>query len=87
MVERVAQTAHETVDRVAAAARPAIERLTSGASTARETLQSKADQLGALEEQWIASARTYVRDHPFTAITIAALAGLIIGRLGGGRSE
>jgi ElaB/YqjD/DUF883 family membrane-anchored ribosome-binding protein len=82
VVDRVAQTAHETVDRLAAAAGPAIEKLRTGASSATGTLQSKADQLGALEEQWITSARTYVRDHPFTAITIGVLAGMLIGRMG-----
>ena len=82
VVERVAQTAHETVDRVAAAAGPAIERLRSGASSAAESLQSRADQLGALEEQWITSARNYVREHPITAVAIGVLAGMLIGRMG-----
>lgn len=82
VVERVAQTAHETVDRVAAAAGPAIERLTSTYSTAGDTLRAKADQLGALEEQWITSARSYVRENPLAAVGIAVLAGLLIGRMG-----
>jgi ElaB/YqjD/DUF883 family membrane-anchored ribosome-binding protein len=86
VVDRVAQTAHQTVDRVAAAAGPAIERFSSSATSAAETLKAKADQFGALEEQWISSARNYVKDHPLAAVAIAAVAGLVIGRLGG-RSE
>ncbi|MEW6706626.1 MAG: hypothetical protein AB1430_17395 [Pseudomonadota bacterium] len=82
VVERVAKSAHETVDRVAAAAGPAIERLTHSASTAGDTLRAKADQFGALEEQWIASARSYVREHPFTAVAIGVLAGMLISRMG-----
>jgi len=82
MVERVARSAHDTVDRVAAAAGPAIERLTNSYSTAGETLRAKADQLGAMEEQWISSARSYVREHPFTAVAIGVLAGVLISRLG-----
>jgi ElaB/YqjD/DUF883 family membrane-anchored ribosome-binding protein len=82
VVERVAKSAHETVDRVAAAAGPAIERLSNTYSTAGDTLRAKADQLGQMEEQWIAGARGYVRDHPFTAVAIGLLAGWIIGRLG-----
>lgn len=82
VVDRVAKTAHETVDRVAAAAGPAIERWSSSASTAGDTLRAKADQLGQLEEQWMTTARSYVREHPFTAVAIAALAGMVIGRMG-----
>jgi ElaB/YqjD/DUF883 family membrane-anchored ribosome-binding protein len=85
VVERATQTAHAAIDRLAAAAGPAIDRLTSGATSARGTLQSKADQLGALEEQWISSARGYVREHPFTAVAIGLLAGWVVGKLGSGR--
>jgi len=82
VVERVAKTAHDTVDRVAAAAGPAIERLSSTYSTAGDTLRAKADQLGALEEQWLTNARSYVRDHPIATVAIGLLAGWVIGRLG-----
>jgi ElaB/YqjD/DUF883 family membrane-anchored ribosome-binding protein len=35
-----------------------------------------------MEEQWITSARSYVREHPITAVAIGVLAGLLIGRMG-----
>lgn len=82
MVDRVAQSAHETVDRVAAAAGPALERLRSNASSAKDTISAKADQFGALEEQWLSNARGYVREHPLTALAIGVLAGMVIGRMG-----
>jgi len=82
VVERVAQTAHETVDRVAAAAAPALERLRSSATNASGTLQAKADQLGQMQEEWIANARNYVRENPLAAVGIAVAAGWLIGRLG-----
>jgi ElaB/YqjD/DUF883 family membrane-anchored ribosome-binding protein len=82
VVDRVAQSAHETVDRVAAAAGPAIERLRGSASTAAQTLQSKADQFGQMQDEWISTARNYVRENPFTALAIGVLAGLVIGRMG-----
>lgn len=81
VVDRMAQTAHDTVDRVAAAAGPAIERLSSRASTAKETLQSKADQFGAMQDEWLATARNYVRENPLTAVAIGVAAGLIISRI------
>ncbi|WKB54312.1 DUF883 family protein [Eleftheria terrae] len=81
MVERMAQTAHEAVDRVAAKAGPTLEKLRGSASTAREQFHSKAGQFGEMEEQWVEAARGYVREHPFTAVTVAALAGMLIARL------
>lgn len=81
VVDRVAQSAHETVDRVAAAAGPAIERLSTRASTAKETLQTKADQFGAMQDEWLNSARSYVRENPLQAVAIGVVAGLLISRL------
>ena len=82
VVDRMAQSAHETVDRVAAAAGPAIEKLRTSAGTAKDTLQAKADQIGAMEEQWLTTARAYVREHPFTAVAVGVLAGMLISRMG-----
>jgi ElaB/YqjD/DUF883 family membrane-anchored ribosome-binding protein len=80
-VDRAAQTAHEAIDRLAAKAGPAIDRLRGTANTASETLRAKADQFGELEEQWVESARTYVRENPLAAVGIAVAVGLLIGKL------
>jgi ElaB/YqjD/DUF883 family membrane-anchored ribosome-binding protein len=88
VVDRLKQSAHDAVDRVAAAAAPAVEKLRSGASSAAQTLQAKADQFGAMEEQWVANARNLVREHPLTAVAVGVLVGLLIGRAGGhGRND
>jgi ElaB/YqjD/DUF883 family membrane-anchored ribosome-binding protein len=81
VVDRVAQSAHEVVDRVAAKAGPAMEKMRSSASGYKEQLHAKADQFGAMEEQWMESARGYVREHPFTAITVAVVAGMLIAKM------
>lgn len=81
VVDRVAARAHETIDRVAAKAGPAVEKLRESASTYREQLHAKADRLGALEEQWIDSARSYVREHPFTSLAVAAVASMVIAKI------
>jgi ElaB/YqjD/DUF883 family membrane-anchored ribosome-binding protein len=83
LVQRVASSAHEAVDRVAATATPAMERLRERASSAVETVKARADQIGAIEEQWVASARDTVRAHPLTAVAIGVLAGVLIGKLTG----
>ena len=80
-VDRAAQTAHETIDRVAAKAGPALEQLQSAATTAAQSLQDKAATLGEMEEQWLESARTCVREHPLASVAVAVAAGMLISRL------
>jgi ElaB/YqjD/DUF883 family membrane-anchored ribosome-binding protein len=80
-VDRAAQSAHEAIDRLASKAGPAIERLRGSASSASETLRAKADQFGELEEQWVESARVYVRENPLAAVGIAVAIGLLLGKL------
>jgi ElaB/YqjD/DUF883 family membrane-anchored ribosome-binding protein len=80
-VDRAAQAAHEAIDRLAAKAGPAFERLRGSATNAGETLRAKADQFGELEEEWVESARSYVRENPLTAVAVGVLAGLIIAKL------
>ena len=80
-VDRVAQRAHDAIDSVAAKAKPAVERVHSAASQAADALHAKADALGELEEQWLDSARTHIREQPLTAIAIGLLAGLLLSRL------
>jgi ElaB/YqjD/DUF883 family membrane-anchored ribosome-binding protein len=83
MVDRMKQSAHQAVDRVAAAAAPAVEKLRASATSAAQTLQARADQFGAMEEQWVANARNMIREHPLTSVAIGVLVGMLIGRSGG----
>ena len=87
VLNRVASTAHQAVDRVVGAAGPALEKLRGSATSAGEAMKAKADQFGAMEEQWIASARSYVRENPLAAVAIAAAVGLLIGKVTGGRDD
>jgi len=80
-VDRAASTAHEAIDRVAATAGPAVEKVRAAAASAAETLQSKAEALGQLEDQWLESARGYVRENPLTAVAIGVVAGVVLSRL------
>lgn len=77
LVDRLVQGAHEAVDRVGAKAAPALEKLTESASTARHSLESKASHLAETQEQMLDSARSYVRERPFTALAAAALLGAL----------
>jgi ElaB/YqjD/DUF883 family membrane-anchored ribosome-binding protein len=85
-VERVVQGAHDAVDRIAEKAVPAVEKLRAGVNQAADTLQSQADQLSEMQKQWVESARTCVRDHPFASVAVAVAAGMLLGRLLSSRS-
>lgn len=80
-VDRLAQTAHETVDKLAAKAGPALERVRGTTASLREQMRGKAGEWSSMEQQWMESARGYVREHPFTSLAIAALAGIVIARM------
>jgi ElaB/YqjD/DUF883 family membrane-anchored ribosome-binding protein len=80
-VDRMAQKAHEAIDSVAAKAKPAVERVQTAASQAADALHAKADALGDLEEQWLDSARTHIREQPLTAVAVGLLAGVLLSRL------
>jgi len=81
MFHRAVRGAHAAVDRVAERVGPAVERLKSGVSGAQESLNQRADQLGEIQEQWLASARTTVREHPIAAVAVALAAGVVLSKL------
>lgn len=80
-VDRVAQSAHEAIDRAASKAAPALEQLQSAATNATHSLQDKASAFGEMEEIWLESARTCVREHPLATVAVALAAGMLISRL------
>jgi ElaB/YqjD/DUF883 family membrane-anchored ribosome-binding protein len=71
------QGAHEAVDRVGSKAGPALEKLAETAGSARSTLESKAGELANVQAEMLDSARSYVRDRPFTALAAAVLIGAL----------
>ena len=81
MLGRVVQGAHEAVDRIAEKAAPAVEKLRSTMSGATDTMRSSADQLSHMQEEWVATARTTVREHPLAAIAVAVAAGMVLTKL------
>jgi ElaB/YqjD/DUF883 family membrane-anchored ribosome-binding protein len=68
--DKFAKTAHETVDRVHSAAGQAEERIREKASRARD----KGEELGE-------GVADFIRARPYTAMGVAAVAGLLIGAL------
>ena len=66
-VDRMSQTAHDTVERAAAAA-----------SSAYERVSAKGEELMAMQEDWMEAAREYVREKPLQALGIAVAAGYLL---------
>jgi ElaB/YqjD/DUF883 family membrane-anchored ribosome-binding protein len=69
-VERLSQTAHQAVDRAA-----------SAASSYAERFGEKGDELMQMPQDWLETAREYVRDNPLQAIGMAAAAGYLLSIL------
>jgi ElaB/YqjD/DUF883 family membrane-anchored ribosome-binding protein len=80
-LDRFVQGAHQAVDTLAAKAAPAVERLKSSMGTASESMHERADQLSAMQEEWIESARATVREHPIASLAAAVAVGMLISRL------
>jgi ElaB/YqjD/DUF883 family membrane-anchored ribosome-binding protein len=66
-VDRLAQSAHEAVDKTA-----------SIASSYAERFSTKGEQLMQLPEDWMTTARDYVRENPLQALGIAVAAGYLL---------
>ena len=64
LIKRVTQSAHDAVDGVAAK----VSSLSDG-------LQGGVDKVGDTRDEWIASARDAIRQHPFAAVAGALVIG------------
>jgi ElaB/YqjD/DUF883 family membrane-anchored ribosome-binding protein len=62
-IDRISQTAHEAVDKAASYA---------------ERFSEKGEHLIQMPEDWLETARDYVRDNPLQAIGIAVAAGYLL---------
>jgi ElaB/YqjD/DUF883 family membrane-anchored ribosome-binding protein len=71
-IDRVRNTAHDTVERAAAAA-----------SSAADRLSVRSEEWIASKNEWMDATRGYVREHPFAAMGMALAAGYLLSRLTG----
>jgi ElaB/YqjD/DUF883 family membrane-anchored ribosome-binding protein len=69
-VERLSQSAHQAVDRAA-----------SAASAYAERFGDKSDELMQMPQDWLETARDYVRENPLQAMGIALAAGYLLSVL------
>jgi ElaB/YqjD/DUF883 family membrane-anchored ribosome-binding protein len=72
------RSAETNVDRLTQSAHDAVDKAASVASTYAERFSSKGEQLMQMQEDWVATARDYVRENPLQALGIAVAAGYLL---------
>jgi len=66
-IESMSQSAHDAIDKAA-----------SVASDYANRMSAKGDELMAMPQDWMETAREYVRENPFQALGIALAAGYLL---------
>jgi len=80
-LDRWVERLHAGIDRLADAAAPRLQRLQDGMSATRGTLRRQAHLVREDGEEWAESLRCTVREHPVTAVALAAAFGMLLARL------
>lgn len=74
-------TQKQQIDRLAESAHGAIDRATQTASQVAERFGERSDELLAMKDDYIESARDYVKENPLMALGIALAAGYLFGKI------
>lgn len=80
-IGRMKQSAHDAVDRIADKAGPAMERVRGSVSGMSDSMHARGEQFGAMQEQWLESCRSSVRENPLAAVGIAVVAGMVLSKI------
>ncbi|HLO93208.1 MAG TPA: hypothetical protein VK195_02730 [Burkholderiaceae bacterium] len=80
-LDRWVERLHAGIDRLAEIAAPRLVRLQGGMNATRGTLRRQARLVREDGEEWAESLRCTVREHPVTAVAVAAAFGLLLARL------
>jgi ElaB/YqjD/DUF883 family membrane-anchored ribosome-binding protein len=78
-------TQKQQFDRLADSAHGAIDRATQTASQVAERFNEKGEELWAMKDDYVGSARDYVKENPLMALGIALAAGYLFGKITSGR--
>jgi len=72
------RSAESKVDRLSESAHEAVDKAASVASSYAERFSSKGEELMQMQQDWMESARDYVRENPLQALGIAVAAGYLL---------
>jgi len=78
-------TQKHQIDRLAESAHGAIDRATQTASQVAERFGEKGEELLAMKDDYVGTARDYVKENPLMALGIALAAGYLFGKITSGR--
>lgn len=81
LTDRMAQSAHHTIDRLAESAGPHIERLEVALTDATVQLKDQARQACDLGDALVGDLRAGIRRNPLTAVAAALAVGALLGRI------
>ena len=82
MASTTTSTANQQqIDRLADSAHGAIDRATQAASQAAGRFSEKSEELWAMKDDYLGSARDYVKENPLMALGIALAAGYLFGKI------
>ncbi|TMH63020.1 MAG: DUF883 family protein [Betaproteobacteria bacterium] len=72
------RSADSNVDRLSQSAHDAVDKAASMASSYAERFSTKGEELMQMQEDWVSTARDYVRENPLQALGIALAAGYLL---------
>ena len=67
-----------TIDRMSQSAHDAVDKAANVAGSYAERFSAKGDQLMQMHEDWMSTARDYVRENPLQALGMAVAAGYLL---------
>jgi ElaB/YqjD/DUF883 family membrane-anchored ribosome-binding protein len=71
----------QTVDRLSQTAHQAVDRAASAASSYAERFGERGEELMQMPQDWLDTARDYVRENPMQAVGMALAAGYLLSIL------
>lgn len=74
-------TQKQQIDRLAEGAHGAIDRATQTASDVAERFSERGEELWAMKDDYMETARDYVKENPLMALGIALAAGYLFGKI------
>lgn len=71
----------QTVDRLSQSAHQAVDRAAGAAAAYAERFGEKGEELMQMPQDWLETAREYVRENPLQAVGMAVAAGYLLSIL------
>jgi len=81
MASETTRSTDKTVDRLSQSAHQAVDRAANAASSYAERFGEKSDELMQMPQDWLETARDYVRENPMQAMGMALAAGYLLSIL------